>query len=179
MTDLDSISTPTELDVLVAFTDLTQFARYARSCTARELFDAVSAYYEVIGGIVSDAGGKVVKFVGDEALVVFPDSDIDRGVDALLAIKETGDAWLAQREMPCRHYIRAHYGPVVCGPVGTRSEKRFDLFGETVNLAATLSSRGFAVTPQVFRKLQKEKRRLFKKHTPPITYIPVGESHRD
>ena len=178
MIDLDSISTPTELDVLVAFTDLTLFSRYANTCSARELFDTVSAYYEVIGGIVSDAGGKVVKFIGDEALVVFPDGDVDRGVDALLAIKETGDAWLTQREMPCRHYIRAHYGPVVCGPVGTRSEKRFDLFGETVNIAATLSSRGFAMTPQVFRKLQKEKRRLFKKHTPPITYIPLGESHR-
>jgi class 3 adenylate cyclase len=179
MIDLDSISTPTELDVLVAFTDLTLFSRYAKTCSARELFDTISAYYEVVGRVVTDTGGKVVKFIGDTALVAFPDGDIDRGVDALLAVKENGDSWLAQREIPCRHYIRAHFGPVVCGPVGTRSEKRFDLFGETVNLAATLSSRGFAMTPQVFRKLQKEKRKLFKKHTPPITYIPVEESHRD
>ena len=179
MIDLDAIETPTELDVLVAFTDLSNFARYAQSCSARDLFDTVSSYYEIVGELVADSGGKIVKFIGDTCLAVFPDDEVDRGVDALLAIKENGDAWLTQRNIPCRHAISAHFGRVVCGPVGTRSEKRFDLFGETVNLAATLRSRGFAMTPQVFRKLQKEKRRLFKKHTPPTTYIPVGDSHRD
>ena len=165
--------------MLVAFTALTRFARYAQTCSARELFDTVSAYYEVIDGIVTEAGGKVVKFIGDSALVAFPDGNVDRGVDALLEVKGAGDSWLAQREMPCRHYVRTHYGPVVCGPVGTRSKKNFDLFGETVNVAATLTSRGFAITPQVFRKLQQEKRKLCKKHTPPITYIPLEESHRE
>jgi hypothetical protein len=36
-----------------------------------------------------------------------------------------------------------------------------------------------ALSPQAFRKLEPETRKLFKKHTPPVTYIPVEERHRD
>ena len=69
--------------------------------------------------------------------------------------------------------------PVACGRVGTTAEKRVDVFGVTVNTAALLTSHGLALSPQVFRKLGAETRKLFKKHTPPVTYIPVGEAHRD
>jgi hypothetical protein len=49
----------------------------------------------------------------------------------------------------------------------------------TVNIAATLKSNDLAITPQLFRRLNPDTRKLFKKHTPPITYIPVNESHQD
>jgi hypothetical protein len=42
-----------------------------------------------------------------------------------------------------------------------------------------LKTQGFAITPEVFRKLTPETRKLFKKHTPPVTYIPIGHPHRD
>ena len=71
-------------------------------------------------------------------------------------IKESGTAWLQERGMSCDHRIKAHFGPVTAGPIGTRSEKRFDVFGETVNTAALLNARGVAITPQVFRKLTPE-----------------------
>ena len=63
--------------------------------------------------------------------------------------------------------------------MGTRDERRSDLFGNTVNTAALTKSNGMAITPQVFRKLDKETRALLKKHTPAVTYIGVGERHRD
>lgn len=65
----------------------------------------------------------------------------------------------------------------MAGPIGTRNDKRLDVFGETVNIAAMLKANGIAITPQVFRKLEPETRKLFKKHTPPVTYIPVEERH--
>ena len=104
---------------------------------------------------------------------------MNRGVLALRELKDAGDAWLDSRKVSCRHVIKAHFGPVFGGMVGTRRVKQFDFFGETVNIAATLRSNGFAITPQVFRKLDPDTRKQFKKHTPPITYIPVGESHKD
>lgn len=87
----------------------------------------------------------------------------------------TGNTWLHDNGMSCSHYFKVHFGPVMAGPIGTRTDKRLDVFGETVNIAATLKAGGIAITPQVFRKLAPETRKLFKKHTPPITYIPVEE----
>ena len=80
--------------------------------------------------------------------------------------------------LPAIH-VKVHFDPVICGPIGTRTDKRFDVYGYTVNTAATLKSNGFAMTPQVFRKLRADTRKLFKKHTPPIRYIPLESRHTD
>jgi adenylate cyclase len=179
MTTLNDIHTPTEMNLLVAFFDLTCFTHASRNRSIQEIFDIVSAYYEFVGDIIEDSGGKVIKFIGDAGLIVYPENHVNEGVLALKALKDQGDVWLADRNIPSRNIVKVHFGPVVCGPMGTRTDKRFDVLGETVNIAALLKSNGLAMTPQVFRKLDAASRKLFKKHTPPITYIPVTESHKD
>ena len=173
----EDIQTPQEMNCAVSFFDLTSFARYVSKCSTRELFELLSDYYEFVGEVIEGAGGCVIKFIGDAGLVAFPEEGVDRGVVGLCKLKQEGDEWLAERGTPCKHIIKVHFGSVICGPVGTRSAKRMDVFGQAVNVAATLSSNGFSMTPQVFRKLSKDTRKLFKKHTPPVTYIPLSEPH--
>lgn len=170
MTIFDEITTPQEMELLVAFFDLTEFLRLGWDHSYKEAFDIMSAYFEFVGDIIEDSGGKVVKFIGDEGFIVYPAKQVNGGVLALMALKESGDAWLAERHLPCRNIVQAHFGPVICGPVGTRSDKRFDVYGETVNIAAKLRSDGFAMTPEVFHKLDANTQKLFKKHRPPVTY---------
>jgi hypothetical protein len=86
---------------------------------------------------------------------------------------------MATRGANCRQHIRLHFGPVCLGPLGTRDDKRTDIIGSTVNTMFMLKSTGFALTPEVFRKLAPETRRFFKKHTPPVYYIPTEQPHRD
>jgi class 3 adenylate cyclase len=168
-----------EVNVLVGFFDLTQFARFSREHTNREVFDLLQQYFELVGQIVSAGGGTVVKFIGDAGLVVFPEKSVNSGVLALKRLKDEGDRWLADRGVPCRNVVKGHFGPVVCGPLGTLEDKRFDIIGETVNIAALLQTDGLGMSAQVFRKLDKDVRKHFKKHTPPITYIPVDQRHRN
>jgi len=175
---LDSIEGPEELHLLVAFFDLTRFAPYAQGRENVELFNTLADYYVFVGDIVENSGGKVVKFIGDAGLVVYTEDRAESGVLALAELKRAGDAWLEAHGSPCRHVVKVHFGPVTCGLVGTRTDQRFDVLGTAVNTAATLRSNGFAMSAQAFRKLGKETRRLFKKHTPAITYIPVEEPHR-
>lgn len=178
MTIFDEITTAQEIELLVAFFGLTGLTRFARDPQLQEVFDTLSAYFEFVGDIIEDSGGKVVKFIGDEGLIVYPADNVNGGVLALMTLKDSGDAWLAERNMPCRNIVQVHFGPVVCGLIGTRSDKRFDVYGETVNIAAKLKSDGFAITPEVFDRLNAATQKLFKKHTPPITYILVSESHK-
>jgi hypothetical protein len=120
-----------------------------------------------------------MKFMGDAALMLFPETAVDAGVRALLALQIEGDQFWAKKGVATHHHIRAHFGSICLGKIGMRDEKRDDILGATVNTLFLLKTSGFAITPEVFRKLDPETRKLFKKHTPPVTYIPSGQAHRD
>ncbi len=179
MTIFDEIQSPQETHLLVGFFDLTRFLHFAKTHTNQEIFETLSAYFEFVGDIVENSGGKVVKFIGDAGLIVYPESHVNQGVLALKTLKEAGDAWLTEHNVASRNLVTAHFGPVFCGPLGTHTDKRFDVMGDTVNIAVTIKSTGLAITPQLFRKLDADTRKLFKKHTPPITYISVTDKHKD
>ena len=178
MNTIDAIQAPQQCELLVAFSDLSAFKHCAQDQSEEQLFAAMAEYYELVGDIVGEGGGNIVKFIGDAALLVFPADAVDTGVLALRALKERGDEFFAACSDTCRHVVKAHFGRVCCGPIGTRDDKRFDVFGHAVNIAALLTSDGLALTPQVFRRLTPQTRRHFKKHTPPISYISVEDRHR-
>jgi len=167
-----------EVPLLVAFIDLSGYALQATRVTDDELAAIVDGYYELVAARVTAAGGRVVKFIGDGALVVFDVAAADAGVAALLELKDDVDRYLANAGWGCRANIKAHVGPVIAGPYGARDDKRFDVIGKTVNTAAMLDSSGVALSAEAFRKLSPEMRQRFKKHTWPTTYIRVEDPHR-
>lgn len=65
--------------------------------------------------------------------------------------------------------------PSMCGLFGPQGDKRFDVIGGQVNAAARLPTRGLALSVEAFRALSPSTRERFKKHTPPVTYIPVED----
>lgn len=160
-----------ETALLVAFVDLTRFAIQSQRVGDSELADTIDTYYEEVGAAVAEAGGRVVKFVGDGVLIAFPEDRVDRGVETLLALKDSIDASMARRGWECRLVAKAHFGTVIAGPFGAAGDKRPDVIGKAVNTAAMLDSTGVALSVAAFRKLGPALRRRFKKHTPPITYI--------
>ena len=164
---------------LVACSDLAGYARSTAKKSDEEIFQLLSDYYKWIGDVIAPVSGQVIKFMGDAVLMLFPETAVDAGVRAMLALQSDGDRFLSERGVPCRHHVRAHFGSVCLGPIGTRDEKRPDILGSTVNTLFLLKTAGFAITPEAFRKLNPETRRLFKKHTPPIFYIPMEQSHRE
>ena len=177
MKDFYSLEEPEECQLLISFIDLTNFGKFSRRHTNQSLFNFLSEYFEYVGDLIEGSGGKVVNCMGDAALIVYREEKINEGVLALKRLKDEGDQWLAAKGAPCRNVVKVHFGSMICGPIGTRSEKRFDVIGTAANTAALLQTNGFAITPQVFRKLDKDVRKLFKKHTPPITYIPAEARH--
>jgi len=164
---------------LVACSDLTGYAKLAGKKTEEEIFELLSDYYELVGDVIAPAQGKVIKYMGDAALILFPEEMADAGVRAMLDLLGRGDRLLSDRGVACRQHIRIHFGPMCVGPLGTRDDKRMDIIGSTVNTMFMLKSTGFALTPEAFRKLAPETRKFFKKHTPPVFYIPTEQAHRD
>ena len=179
MNSLKDISFPTEMDLLIAFADLTNFSKISSKRTAPELFAYITEIYEMTGDAVEKAGGVVIKFIGDEALCVFPASHADDGIIALLKLKEDIDSLNKNRGLDSQLKVKCHFGSAVIGLTGCRSDKRLDIIGNEVNTCAVLKSNGFAMSAEAFRKMSPGTRSLFKKHTPPVTYIPLKERHKE
>ena len=167
-----------EVSLLVAFIDLAGFELQSTRVADEEIADVIDGYYQRVAARVAEAGGRVVKYMGDGVLVVFDAGDTDRGVEALLDVKQLVDRYLEGRGWPCHVTVKAHVGTAIAGPYGPPGDRRFDVIGKAVNTAAMLDASGVALSVEAFRKLSPAMRQRFKKHTWPVTYIRVEDPHR-
>lgn len=163
-----------EQPLVVAFLDLKGYAAQAARVSDAELAEHIDGYYSRIAQRVTAAGGYVIKFIGDGALIVFHREAADIAVDSLLALKAELDDWLAEVGWDCRLTIKVHVGDVIVGPFNGR----LDVIGREVNAAAMLDSTGVALSVPAFRALGAELRTRFRKHSPPVTYIRHEDPRR-
>jgi class 3 adenylate cyclase len=85
------------------------------------------------------------------------------------------DNSMAERGWECRFNAKAHFGTAMAGPFGTPGQETYDVIGKAVNTAAMLESAGITLSVEAFRKLNKDLRKRFKKHSPPITYLRLED----
>ena len=69
MMDLNEMTSPIKIDLIVVFSDLTGFARFSNNTKTEDLFDFMSEYYELAGVIIEQTGGTIIKFIGDSILI--------------------------------------------------------------------------------------------------------------
>ena len=171
---LDSLSQPVTIDLLVSFADLEDWMGMVRSLgDPIDAFRLMDSLDKSIGPIVEEAGGIVVKTIGDSWLIAFPSEAADAGIRALLKVKEAVERALKERGFKNRLRVVAHLGSAVAGPFGAAG--RLDIYGETINTAANIGRgehRGrLVISPEAFRSLSPDTRKLFRRHTPAIVYL--------
>ena len=164
---------PCQKNLLITFFDLLKFAVSCRNKPSREIFDFIHQYYQLADEAIYQAGGRVIKFIGDGGLAIFEEEDSDKGIMALMSLKKKVDLWLKGNWSACSLNVKCHFGEVTFGDLGGPHTTRVDVIGENVNICATLASGGFSLSPQAFRRLSPSSRKFFKKYTPPIVYHPV------
>jgi class 3 adenylate cyclase len=164
-----------ETPLFVVFTGLNRYTAQIDRLEDAAVARVMCAYYEITESVVRGTGGRLVKFIGDSALVVYRPDESDRAVVGLLDLKGAVDSLMVEQGWDCRLTVRAHFGSVAAGDFGGR----YDVLGKTVNVAARLdASSGVALSAEAFRRLGRDARARFKKHTPPVTYIRLEDSHK-
>ena len=168
---VSSLPTDHKIETLgVAFFDLSRFAEWSSSDEDKRIAAFLQQFYGLAAQLLEPAGCRLVKFMGDAGMAVFP---VGRAEDAIFALCEFSNdarrsAFAANLDAYCN--INIHVGDVLTGSFGPAGLQRFDVIGKTVNVAARLGRRGIILSPQDFRTLSEEARRRFQKITRPITY---------
>ena len=176
MQSLQNLSKVELRTLLMCVYDVSNFIKLAKSFPPKEpdkLFSFMNGFSGLTSQKVADAGGLVIKYLGDGALIVFDDQDVDASVMAMHCLKADLEAYLAQHGFRNAVAFSLHIGEAAIGYIGTEPFRWIDIMGNPVQVVFTMLNpkQRFAITPQVFRKLKPETRKLFHKFTPPILYL--------
>jgi class 3 adenylate cyclase len=125
--------------VAVFFADIVGFTAYCERHPPEEVVANLQLLVEAFEELVARHGMEKIKTVGD-ATVATANLLVPHDDPVMASIRLGFDIAEAARRNPARWEIRAgiDFGPVVAGVVG-RSKFNFDLWGDTVNVAARLS----------------------------------------
>ncbi len=122
--------------------------------------------------LIIPAQGRLIKLLGDSALIVFPEKNSDAGINIMMELQNKGERLLA-RYSPLTLSVFCHVGDVTIGPMGPH--RQLDIIGKAVNTLFKLEhdypQQKLVISPQAFRKLRKETRERYHKFTPPVVYF--------
>jgi class 3 adenylate cyclase len=155
-------SPPQRQAFVIAFVDLARFQIASRRVKDETLAEIVQDYYERVSDGVKGTGGRVVKFMGDGALIVFPVDRASQAARSLVLLKQEVDTRMSKRKFPTSMVARVHVGEVIAGDFGAKGDKRFDVIGTAVNRAASLRyTEGVSFTAEAYAKLDAKTQKLF------------------
>jgi class 3 adenylate cyclase len=139
-------------DVTVLFADFVNFTQIAERITPQQLVSDLDTCFREFDRIMEKHGLEKIKTIGDAYLCAGglsdkPGNQIFQMVNAARDMQQWLTEWNAARMgkglPPYRARIGIHSGAVVAGVVGAR-KFAFDIWGDTVNIAARIEQAGEA-----------------------------------
>ncbi|HET7757618.1 MAG TPA: adenylate/guanylate cyclase domain-containing protein, partial [Steroidobacteraceae bacterium] len=134
------------LKAVIWFCDLRGFTSLVDSRPVNDVIPLLNRYFETMAAPVEDAGGEILKFIGDAMLAVFHVDErgaAPRCEQALGAATAALDALakLSRDEpAPLKAGIALHVGEVMYGNIGARTRLDFTVIGPAVNEASRVES---------------------------------------
>jgi ligand-binding sensor domain-containing protein/class 3 adenylate cyclase len=137
-------------EVTVLFSDIKGFTDVAERMTAQELVKEINTYFSAFDGIIQKYGLEKIKTIGDAYIAAggLPEKNsatAENVVEAAIAMQQAVEILKQERASLNKPYfelrIGIHTGPVVAGVVGIK-KFQYDIWGDTVNLAARMEQSG-------------------------------------
>jgi adenylate cyclase len=138
--------------VSVLFTDFVNFTKIAEKMSPQELVQELDYCFKNFDKIIQENGLEKIKTIGDAYMCAsgLPTPQYDhaeRIIRASLAMQTFLTVWKAEKIARKQPYFEArigvHTGSLVAGVVGSK-KFAYDIWGDTVNLAARIESAGEA-----------------------------------
>ena len=159
-----------EVTLGIAFFDLSRMMEWSSSKEDSQVAAMLQEFYLLSDQRITAAGGRIVKFIGDEGLAVFPKEAAEEVILALAKLSEEVHRRAAEQGYNTYLNTNVHVGTVIEGSFGPPGMERYDVIGKAVNIAAVLGRRGLMLSQQAFRCLGPEARKRFDKLERPTNY---------
>lgn len=135
-------------ELVVGFADLVGFTAKTQQLQEHELAEVVGRFEAVAFDVVAEAGGRVVKMIGDE--VLFVHDDVTKGAELAVAL---ADAFGSDPDLSDVR-VGLAYGPAL--------ERDGDVYGPVVNLASRIVTVAYpgtvVVSAEMFDALRGDER---------------------
>ena len=137
-------------EVTVLFSDIKGFTNVAEKLTAQELVKEIDTYFSAFDNIMLKYGLEKIKTIGDAYIAAggLPEKNsatAQNVIEAAIAMQKQVEKLKQERITSNKPYfelrIGIHTGPVVAGVVGIK-KFQYDIWGDTVNLAARMEQSG-------------------------------------
>jgi len=133
------------IGAVIWLSDLRGFTRLSDELPRDELIALLNAHFDALSGPIQEAGGEILKFMGDGLLAMFPTDGPDGAAGACQAAVEAADgananmAELNLARLECGEprldfAIALHLGEISFGNIGASNRLDFTAIGPTVNI---------------------------------------------
>ena len=136
---------PVGQNAAILFIDLAGFTGVSERVGLEGTRAMLAAFYRIVDTTVVDAGGRVLNYLGDGALIAFsggsPREAASRAVQVALDLVERVAGWIslqAEGSAPAGVRIGAHLGNVLVTRLGERAGGSHTIIGDDVNVACRL-----------------------------------------
>ncbi|NRP72014.1 Adenylate cyclase 1 [Ensifer psoraleae] len=123
--------------------DLRGFTELSNRLPAERVLELLNAYFDRVVPAIADAGGEVIKFMGDAALAFFhrdsPAASCSAALQGSLSALE-GLGRFAAPDAELHAGIALHYGEVGYGNIGSGRRLDFTVIGPDVNLVSRIQA---------------------------------------
>jgi len=137
-------------EVTVLFSDIKGFTNVVEKMTAQQLVKEIDTYFSAFDNIILKYGLEKIKTIGDAYIAAggLPEKNAaiaENVIEAAIAMQQEVEKLKQERIKLEKPYfelrIGIHTGPVVAGVVGIK-KFQYDIWGDTVNLAARMEQSG-------------------------------------
>jgi adenylate cyclase len=138
-----------EREIAVLFADIRGFTQLSEHRLPYDVVFLLNRYFRAMGEAVSQAGGRVDKFIGDGVMALFgldgdPATACRQAVEAAIAmsanLEQLNRLMAHDLSEPLRIGIGIHVGPTIVGEMGFAGAQAMTAIGDTVNTASRLES---------------------------------------
>lgn len=135
-----------EIDAAIWMSDLRGFTSLTHRLGPEATLNVLNAYFDVMATQIQEAGGEVLKFIGDGILAIFPTDGADPHTACNNALRAARgalarlDGASEQIQEPIQAGIALDLGAVTWGNIGSTNRLDFTVIGETVNRVSRIES---------------------------------------
>ena len=158
---------------LICFADINHFVKATQFMPLPKVAGLLKDVAEITFQFVSDANGKIIKYIGDASLMIFHEDNIDTSIGLILNLKDKIDKYLSSCDATMTVTFSLTYGEIIFAQLKPFST--LDIFSNAVNQAALLNNpthRGKVVIgEEVMQRINEKIRAQFIKSQQPGAYI--------